>query len=113
MTRLPVIQASRDRAILAGDNSPFPRLVFLPANASVNSGDIVVTSGHGGIFPAGLPVGRITRSDDGVVRVNPFVQFEKLEFVRVIDYVSVPPEMSETSESERALERASEGAAAE
>ena len=97
-SRVPVIvQASRDRAILAGDNSRLPRLVFLPSNASVNSGDIVVTSGHGGIFPAGLPVGRITRSDDGVVRVNPFVQFEKLEFVRLIDYVSVPPEMSEAS----------------
>ena len=94
-SRVPVIvQASRDRAILAGDNSQLPRLVFLPSNASVNSGDIVVTSGHGGIFPAGLPIGRIIRSDDGVVRVNPFVRFEKLEFVRVIDYVSVLPETS-------------------
>ena len=92
-SRVPVIvQASRDRAILAGDNSQLPRLVFLPSNESVNSGDIVVTSGHGGIFPAGLPIGRIIRSDDGVVRVNPFVRFEKLEFVRVIDYVSVLPE---------------------
>lgn len=97
-SRVPVIvQASRDRAILAGDNSQLPRLVFLPSNASVNSGDIVVTSGHGGIFPAALPVGRIIRSDDGVVRVNPFVQFEKLEFVRVIDYDSVLPETSERS----------------
>ena len=94
-SRVPVIvQASRDRAILAGDNSQLPRLVFLPSNESVNSGDIVVTSGHGGIFPAGLPIGRIIRSDDGVVRVNPFVRFEKLEFVRVIDYVSVLPETS-------------------
>ena len=94
-SRVPVIvQASRDRAILAGDNSQLPRLVFLPSNESVNSGDIVVTSGHGGIFPAGLPVGRVIRSDDGVVRVNPFVRFEKLEFVRVIDYASVLPETS-------------------
>ena len=94
-SRVPVIvQASRDRAILAGDNSQLPRLVFLPSNESVNSGDIVVTSGHGGIFPAGLPIGRIIRSDDGVVRVNPFVRFEKLEFVRVIDYASVLPETS-------------------
>jgi rod shape-determining protein MreC len=102
-SRVPVIvQSSRDRAILAGDNSRLPRLAFLPSNASVNSGDIIVTSGHGGIFPAGLPVGRASRSDDGTVRVNPFVQFEKLEFVRVIDYVSVPPETSEKSEPEAA-----------
>lgn len=102
-SRVPVIvQASRDRAILAGDNSRLPRLVFLPANASVNSGDIVVTSGHGGIFPAGLPVGRIVRSDDGVVRVDPFVRFEKLEFVRVIDFRSVLPEASNSGDSDEA-----------
>ncbi len=98
-SRVPVlVQSSRDRAILAGDNGQVPRLAFLPSNASVNSGDIIVTSGHGGIFPAGLPVGRVSRSEDGTVRVNPFVQFEKLEFVRVIDYVSVPPETSEINE---------------
>lgn len=92
-SRVPVIvQSSRDRAILAGDNSRLPRLAFLPSNSSVKSGDIVVTSGHGGVFPAGLPVGRILRSEDGVIRVNPFVQFEKLEFIRVIDYANVPPE---------------------
>ena len=98
-SRVPVlVQSSRDRAILAGDNGQVPRLAFLPSNASVNSGDIIVTSGHGGVFPAGLPVGRVSRSEDGTVRVNPFVQFEKLEFVRVIDYVSVPPETSEINE---------------
>jgi len=103
-SRVPVIvQSSRDRAILAGDNSRLPRLSFLPSNASVNSGDIIVTSGHGGIFPAGLPVGRISRSDDGVVRVNPFVQFEKLEFVRIIDYVSLQPETSEKSQPDAAV----------
>ena len=95
-SRVPVlVQASRDRAILAGDNSRTPRLVFLPGNASVNTGDIIVTSGHGGIFPAGLPVGRASRSDDGTVRVTPFVEFEKMEFVRVIDYASVPPELTD------------------
>ena len=103
-SRVPVlVQASRDRAILAGDNSGVPRLAFLPANASVNSGDIIVTSGHGGIFPAGLPVGRASRSDDGTVRVNLFVQFEKMEFVRVIDYASVPPEESDKSGQDAAV----------
>ena len=104
-SRVPVmVQSSRDRAILAGDNSRFPRLAFLPSNASVNSGDIVVTSGHGGIFPAGLPVGRVSRSDEGVVRVTPFVQFEKLEFVRVINYASVAPETNEKTGSEAAVQ---------
>ena len=90
-SRVPVVvEASRHRAILTGDNSGLPRLAFLPANAAVRSGDMVVTSGHGGVFPPGLPVGRISRSDDGVVRVQPFVKFERLEFVRVVDFSGVP-----------------------
>ena len=53
-SRVPVlIESSRDRAILSGDNSGMPRLIFLPANASIKAGDRVVTSGHGGVFPAG------------------------------------------------------------
>lgn len=90
-SRVPVVlQSSRDRAILTGDNSRLPRLKFLPSNTSVNSGQIVVTSGQGGVFPTGLPVGQISTSNDGIIRVKPFVEFEKLEFVRVINYTGVP-----------------------
>ena len=85
-----VLRSSRDRAILTGDNSRLPRLKFLPSNTSVNSGQIVVTSGQGGVFPTGLPVGQISTSNDGIIRVKPFVEFEKLEFVRVINYTGVP-----------------------
>jgi rod shape-determining protein MreC len=88
-SRVPVlVESSRDRAILAGDNSGLLRLAFLPGNASVKSGDVIVTSGHGGIFPPGLPVGRIVLTEDGAVRVQPFVAFDRLEFVRLIDYTS-------------------------
>ena len=51
-SRVPVVvEASRHRAILTGDNTGLPRLAFLPGNAAVRSGDMVVTSGHGGVFP--------------------------------------------------------------
>jgi rod shape-determining protein MreC len=35
-------------------------LPYLPANADVKSGDLLVTSGLGGVFPEGYPVARIT-----------------------------------------------------
>jgi rod shape-determining protein MreC len=91
-SRVPVlIESSRDRAILSGDNSGMPRLTFLPANASIKLGDRVVTSGHGGVFPPGLQVGQIFSSSDGVMRVKPNVSFYQLEFVRLIDFASVSP----------------------
>lgn len=84
-SRIPVVgEKSRVRAILAGDNSPSPKLAFLPPNAQLEVGDRIVTSGHGGVFPAGLPVGRISSIGDGGIRVQPFADFYRLEYVRII-----------------------------
>ncbi len=85
-SRIPVlIETSRTRAILSGDNSGRPRLVRLPPGETVSPGDRVVTSGHGGVFPPGLPVGIVTASGGSAITVQPFVIRERLEFVRVID----------------------------
>lgn len=84
-SRIPVIAAkSRARAILAGDNRTEPKLEFLPAKASLKLGDKIVTSGHGGAFPAGLPVGRISIMRGGDLRVQPFADLGRLEYVRII-----------------------------
>ena len=51
-SRIPVVIAgSGDHAVLEGDNSPLPRLRFLPLNPSFAVGDLVLTSGRGGILP--------------------------------------------------------------
>ena len=39
-------------------------LPHLPKNADVRVGDLLVTSGFGGVFPPGYPVARIVRVDD-------------------------------------------------
>lgn len=86
-SRVPVLmEASRNRAILSGDNTGTPYLMFLPENASVKAGDRVVTSGHGGVFPSGLLVGHIEVTGKRVLRVKPIVRFDRLEFLRLIDF---------------------------
>lgn len=40
------------------------RLLHLPKNADVRKGDLLVTSGLGGVFPPGYPVARITEVSD-------------------------------------------------
>ena len=37
------------------------QLPYLPVNSDVKVGDLLVTSGLGGVFPAGVPVGIVTR----------------------------------------------------
>lgn len=89
-SRIPVvIEESRERAIVAGDNSGRPRLTFIGPDSRIELGDRVVTSGHGGALPAGLPVGVISEIEDEVIRVQPFVRFDRLEFVRIADFSGV------------------------
>ena len=86
-SRIPVlIQGTRKRAILAGDNREWPALEFLADGPPVRLGDRVVTSGDGGLLPAGLPVGVIAVAREGDVRVQPLVKFGRLEYVRVVRY---------------------------
>ena len=55
------------RAIAFGGQEPATlELRFLPANADVQNGDSVVTSGLDGIYPAGLPVATVLHVDRDV-----------------------------------------------
>ncbi|HMA10641.1 MAG TPA: rod shape-determining protein MreC, partial [Steroidobacteraceae bacterium] len=50
------------------------RLSLLPATADVKAGDTIVTSGLGGVFPGGIPVGTVVQAardpDDILARVR-------------------------------------------
>lgn len=84
-SRVPVsVQPSGQKAILAGDNSALPPLEFLEDADSVRAGDIVVSSGDGGVFPAGLLVGKVVKDTDNRLRVALSADFQKLEFLRVL-----------------------------
>lgn len=86
-SRVPVkVEPIDAPAILTGDNTEYPQLVSLPNNVQVSVGDRVVTSGMAGVYPAGLPVGVITSVSDGVIRVRPFFNRNRLEIVRIVDY---------------------------
>jgi len=86
-SRIPVMLAdSRERAVLAGNNTNRPALLYLSPRSRVEAGDRVLTSGDGGVFPAGLPVGVVAVSDDSTVRVQPFVDWERMEYLRLIDF---------------------------
>jgi rod shape-determining protein MreC len=86
-SRVPVLVGSaRDRAIMAGDNTGRPRLLYLAAGTEIRPGDRVVTSGHGGVFPPGLPVGIVTQASETALRVQPFVDWAHVEYLRLADY---------------------------
>lgn len=86
-SRVPVVvESSRYRAILEGDNTDTLKLSFVIPADEIRVGDRIVTSGSGGLFPAGLPIGDVTAIKDGTALVTPLVRFDRLEYVRVLRF---------------------------
>ncbi len=110
-SRIPVVvESTRTRAILAGDNTDNPKLLHLPGGATISPGDRIVTSGHGGAFPPGLPVGLVVSVSDGGIGVQPFVERNRLEYVRAVDYglsgiLQLPDEVLEKSRPQKSRKR--------
>ncbi|QWT18292.1 rod shape-determining protein MreC [Collinsella sp. zg1085] len=55
-----MIQNSRAQGTLKGQPDGSLRLSYVPAEAEVKAGDIVISSGLGGVFPKGLPLGTVS-----------------------------------------------------
>jgi len=84
-SRIPVmILPSQQKAILAGDGTFFPDLVYIGDIHKVQQGEEVVTSGLGGIFPASLPLGVVHKVANGKIKVRPYVSFQDLEWVHIL-----------------------------
>ena len=91
-SRIPVtVQPSGQKALLSGDNTPAPPLEFLENPDLVRPGDQVVTSGDGGVFPAGLLVGQVAQGSDRRLRVRLSADYERLEFLRVLRSHEIEP----------------------
>lgn len=86
-SRIPVaLEGSRLRAMMAGDNSDQPKLLYLAPESPVQVGERVVTSGHGGLFPAGIPIGVVASVGERGVKVQPLADLARVEHLRLVDY---------------------------
>ena len=86
-SKIPVmVERTRVRGILTGDNTPTPKMVFIPLEAELTVGDRIVTSGVAGVFPAGLPIGKISSIEKNNVTIKTFTNLERLEYVKIVDY---------------------------
>jgi rod shape-determining protein MreC len=86
-SRIPVlVEPSHYRAIMRGANDTQPELLELPEAFEISPGDRVVTSGHGGMLPPGLPVGEVILDSSGKYRVEPFAREPRIDYVRILKY---------------------------
>ncbi len=59
------VQRTRARAVVVGANSDSCEVKYLSVKEAAAEGDLLVSSGLGGVFPAGIQLGKITRLEVG------------------------------------------------
>ncbi|HJV34602.1 rod shape-determining protein MreC [Geomonas sp.] len=85
-----IVQRSRARGIVRGAGGGRCSMEFTVKDDDVKVGDTVITSGIGGVFPKGLPIGEITMVKKGqygvfqTIEVRPSVNIGKLEEMLVL-----------------------------
>ena len=84
-----IIQRTRDRCVFQGGEPC--RLKYLDDKSGARVGDVITSSGLGGIFPAGFPLGKIVsiKKDDIGIFLNaktiPLTDLTKLEEVLILE----------------------------
>ncbi len=85
-----IVQRNRTQGIISGAGSQGMILKYISKTQDVQTGDIIISSGMGGVFPKGWLIGQVInvdRQNAGLflkIKVAPFVDFAKLEELLIL-----------------------------
>lgn len=85
-----IVQRNRTQGIISGAGSQGMILKYISKTQDVQKGDVVISSGMGGVFPKGWLIGQVIDVDRKAaglflkITVAPFVDLSKLEAVLVL-----------------------------
>ena len=89
-SRIPVINLRSDgKAIMSGNNSPDPDLTFIQKPDQWKAGDKIMTSGDGGMLPAGLPIGSIIQTDESGFKVKLHANSQAIDWVWIASFAPI------------------------
>ena len=80
-----IAYTGRDSGVKKGQ-VVMPKMIFIPLSAKLTVGDRIITSGVAGVFPPGLPIGKISSIEKNSVKIKTFGNLDRLEYVKIIDY---------------------------
>lgn len=98
-------ERSRARGVVEGLTEESCQLRYVLRTDDIVPGDILISSGLGGVFPKGVPIGtvsKVNRKSFGItqeVEVRPSVDFNRLEEVLVVTHFEAAPKLPDTPNS--------------
>ena len=107
-SKIPVsLQPGDVQAIMAGDGDKNAILQYIKdRNLMENENEILVlTSGAGGLFKSGIPIGRVKKSSlaDNQLTIEFNIDFSQLKFVRIVSFVKEKEVLDQSSKKELEL----------
>jgi rod shape-determining protein MreC len=90
-----LVERTRRQGVVRGNGGTGTQMFDIPSLADVQAGDRILTAGIDGVYPRGIPVGIVTRSEPGqslfkTITVKPLVDFGTIEEVIVIHTRKIP-----------------------
>ncbi len=79
-----MIEPNNQEAIVRGNNSSVPSIDFIRGTSKIQPGSRIYTSGRGGIFPAGILIGKAILSPEKEIKTRLAANLSQLDYVRVI-----------------------------
>ncbi len=98
-SRVPIVVGDeRLRAIMGGNNSDHTDLLFSAIDSVITPGMQVLTSGHGGVFPSGIPIGQVVSNDGIDIKIAPLATPHRIEYVDILSFAAkiIPDDKNKT-----------------
>ena len=83
-SKIPVnIEPGGIQSIMSGTGKEYGEIQYFKNQTNLSEGDIVYTSGAGGVFKSGIPIGKISLNQNKNIQINYFTDFSQLRFVKI------------------------------
>jgi len=83
-SKIPVnIEPGGIQSIMSGTGKEYGEIQYFKNLTKLSEGDIVYTSGAGGVFKSGIPIGKISLNQNKNIQINYFTDFSQLRFVKI------------------------------
>ncbi|HUP63888.1 MAG TPA: rod shape-determining protein MreC [Thermoanaerobaculia bacterium] len=94
-----LVERSRRQGVVIGSDRGLLSMEYVPNMSDVVVGDLILTAGIDGVFPKGVPIGKVVQTEEGAdlfknVMVQPSVDFRSVEEVLILHTRKIPAEVA-------------------